>query len=86
MISLEKACEMSLNHTLFKNPRICEIRETKELWIISFYDKDNPNEIYYGNIPISINKETGKLDGYPFQLHFKEFQKAKKVKIPKAYH
>lgn len=85
-INLEKACKMSLNHTLFKNPGILKIKENKEIWIIYFYNKDNPNETYYGNIPVLINKKTGELNAYPTQFYFDEIRKAKKVKIPKAYH
>lgn len=86
MITLEKACELALKNTFFEKPGIYGIRETKELWIISFYNKNDPNEIYYGNIPTSINKKTGISKPYPIQSNLDEyFRKAKKIKFPKAY-
>lgn len=85
MIALEQACQKALEH--FKeywgeDSFIKKIQETESIWIIC----PKISKDIFGVMPVSINKKTGELNAYPTQFHFDEIKKAKKVKIPKAYH
>ena len=88
MITLEQACELALKSFKeyhYENPGIKIIKEIDKRWIIDSYNKDDPDGVYFGPVPVIIDMETGELQSYIIHHNFKEYRKAKKIKIPKAY-
>lgn len=88
MITIEEACEIALKefkHMWGENWGIRRAYSFKDLWIISPCDKSNPKEIFYDQGPIAVNKNSGEIIPYEVHEHFEEFEKAKKIRIPKEY-